>query len=609
MKRSHTSVIGTFQISDGAASRTVQLATYLDATSAERATNEANAWIKSLRHVLVDGRPLRDRLTYRGDSLWWFMEVYLAREKVVVSIFKTLAALEALLRRETPDTVTLVGGDHITRTLAPLLAGHRGIDYDGVHESEPHADVPRPDTTVSHLSETIVTRLRPAAQPDAASCDLAVFVHSAFWSADGGDQYLSRVINALRERLGESRVTLVGIGPRTSTRVRRALRASPLSAETLPFTQVQRYAALPAVLPSLRLWLRRRSLARALLASDGVRASTVIHGYDVWPLIRDEISDMVRLHLPWSARAMDEVGAALDRLRPRAVVTYAEAGDWGRAVVLECRRRHIPVVGVQHGFIYRHWLHYLHGADEMAPSRRNEDDAGFPRPDLTLLYDGYAARWLKEKGHFPPTAIRVTGSPELDALTMQASAVTDRDLQVLRAAIDLPAKKDVILIVSKFTEIQPVLANLVEAIRGLPQVHAVIKCHPVEPTEPYVAAAAGTPNLTVVAADAHLAPLLRLSRGLVTVNSTVAFNAMVLGVPALTLDLPNNLSPFVDAGVMVGLGQNDAITPALEELLYDEKRRQTLADKTAAFLAGHDVVADGRAVERTTDAIVALVER
>ena len=35
-------------------------------------------------------------------------------------------------------------------------------------------------------------------------------------------------------------------------------------------------------------------------------------------------------------------------------------------------------------------------------------------------------------------------------------------------------------------------------------------------------------------------------------NSTVAIDGLVLGVPALVIGLPNNLSPFVDAGVMLG---------------------------------------------------------
>ncbi len=62
----------------------------------------------------------------------------------------------------------------------------------------------------------------------------------------------------------------------------------------------------------------------------------------------------------------------------------------GRALVLEARRRGIAVVGLQHGFIYRHWLNYLHEPDEMLPSAGNPADKGFPKPDLTLLYEQFA---------------------------------------------------------------------------------------------------------------------------------------------------------------------------------------------------------------------------
>ena len=126
-----------------------------------------------------------------------------------------------------------------------------------------------------------------------------------------------------------------------------------------------------------------------------VREHAVLNGCDCWPAIREELAGIALLQWPWSTRAMDEAGAALDALEPEAVVTYAEAGGWGRAVVLEARRRGIPSIGLQHGFIYRHWLNYLHEPDEMEPDPERPDDRGFPHPTLTLLFDGYAADHLE----------------------------------------------------------------------------------------------------------------------------------------------------------------------------------------------------------------------
>src|SRR5690242_15270292 len=95
----------------GAATRRVELETYLSGALEETAGHRANAWIKSLRHVRVDHIPLRRRFTHREDSLWWFAELYLHKQQVMLSVFRTLAALDALLTSESPSAITVAEGD------------------------------------------------------------------------------------------------------------------------------------------------------------------------------------------------------------------------------------------------------------------------------------------------------------------------------------------------------------------------------------------------------------------------------------------------------------------------------------------------------------------
>ena len=125
---------------------------------------------------------------------------------------------------------------------------------------------------------------------------------------------------------------------------------------------------------------------------------------------------------------MDEAAAALDTLQPGVAITYAEAGGWGRALMLEARRRRIPTVGLQHGFIYRPWLNYLHEPDEMTPDPGNGADAGFPRPtdapcSSMNMRRGISSRLVDFRRH----ALTVTGSPRLDALASQATALHAED--------------------------------------------------------------------------------------------------------------------------------------------------------------------------------------
>jgi UDP-N-acetylglucosamine 2-epimerase len=168
-----------------------------------------------------------------------------------------------------------------------------------------------------------------------------------------------------------------------------------------------------------------------------------------------------------------------------------------------------------------------------------------------------------------------------------------------------------VLVTTKFGEARAVLGPLVEAAGTMPGVHIAIKTHPAETPDVYAAVAAGRDRVRVLDAAAPLAPLLRGSAALVTVNSTVALDAAVLGVPALVIGLPNNLSPFVDAGVMAGVAGADAdrIAQALGRILYDEEFRQRLEDARGAFLARYKIGADGHAAERSAEVIRRLADR
>ena len=93
---------------------------------------------------------------------------------------------------------------------------------------------------------------------------------------------------------------------------------------------------------------------------------------------------------------------------------------------------------------------------------------------------------------------------------------------------------------------------------------------------------------------------------LVTMNSTVAIDALALRLPALVVGLPNNLSPFVQAGAMVGADGADAIRRALESLLYDSWVRQRVLAAGAAFADRFALASDGLAAARSADAILGL---
>jgi len=117
------------EIETGAGWRAIDLLSLLDAADEERAHEEAYAWIKAIRHLHVDGEPFRSRFTYRGDSLWWFAEIYLHKERAIDAAMRLLRGVEILVEREGPRALRVPGGRHAA--VVTQAAAARGLPCDG----------------------------------------------------------------------------------------------------------------------------------------------------------------------------------------------------------------------------------------------------------------------------------------------------------------------------------------------------------------------------------------------------------------------------------------------------------------------------------------------
>jgi hypothetical protein len=599
------------RVHSGRGERLVALTAFLSAELAEKAEFDANRWIKALRHTQVGGQPLRDRFTHRGDSLWWFAELYFHKTRIINTIFRTIQALEALVAAERPQQLSLERGSPEVRFLGQQVAERLGVAWTG-------GGLPMSAVLASRLDMVLrahafvvgagVARRRTASRHVAPGVRVAGFVHAAFWRGDE-EQYIGPILRLLNPSDART-LALVGVGPDTTYRARswrhRVQSLAGRGLESVWFAPIEAFASASDLAPSREIWGHRAAILRELVTSADLRRAAVINGCDTWPLVKPVLAGVAYLQFPWSAYVMDQLGASLDALQPRVALTYAEAGGWGRALILEARRRGIPTVGLQHGFIYRHWLNYLHEPDELAPSTGNPADGGFPHPTLTLLYDTFAAEHLKIAGHLPDAALAVTGSARLDALVQQSRGLTEADIDGIRKAVGAGPRQHIVVVASKFLQIRRVFPALVESIASMPDVRLVVKCHPAETAEPYLALARGVSNVTAAPATTGLAALTRAARLLVTVNSTAAIEAMVMDLPSLVLALPNNLSPFVEQGALAGVADGDPIAPTLRALLTDETRRAELKQKRETFMARYGIGSDGLAAERAVARVLSL---
>ena len=590
------------EITDRRGTRAVPLSSYLDAAAEERAQIDARSWIKGLRAVRVDGVSMRARFTAGEDSLWWFTELYLHKEQAILAMVRAVAAVDALVAREQPASIVWRAGDLVTEYAVRARAVTHGLDSDYRSAALRLTSLERRIRARAHALRLADTNSGSRSQR-VGRARVAAFVHRAFVNPGegaAGERYIGRVLTAIEQRLPGGELQTLVVGPRRSFRKRRwwdpvvGRQEELVAIEALGGARSER---------DRRVWASRREFLAALEASPDLRQHAIVGGTDCWPIVHAQLVGVVWLQWPWSVRSMDRGGTALDEIQPRVAVTYAEAGGWGRALALEARRRGIPLVGIQHGFIYRHWLNYVHEPDEVTTSKERPEDAGFPRPARTLVFDRYAQRHLIERAHFPEGAVEVVGSAERDALVETVRGTTQENREAARRRLGIAAGRHVVLCATKFSEARDVLPLLAAAVRTLTRVHMIIKAHPAEGTDGYAAVAGG--NISVVPASEGLGLLLALADAVVTVNSTVAVDALVLGIPALSIGQPNNLLPFVEAGAMLGANEEREIGDALSQLVTDARLRAVLVERGLALVGGPT---SGNATEHAAQAILALAD-
>jgi len=215
-------------LASGSATRRVELDAYLTGAQQDAAATAACAWIKNVRNARVDGVPFRRRFTYRDDSLWWFAELYLHKQQVVLNIFKTVAALDALLDREQPSAIGLEQADPGIAPVVAQFAVARGVQFSGLNEGGPSlARLAAMDARASWLQAGALasrTRRHPIASRHRTASVLA-FVHRAFWRTEADDgtaeQYIGPVLKALEGKLPDGGLQYVSVGPSANFRARR----------------------------------------------------------------------------------------------------------------------------------------------------------------------------------------------------------------------------------------------------------------------------------------------------------------------------------------------------------------------------------------------------
>ena len=247
-------------------------------------------------------------------------------KEAIASIFRTMAALEALVERERPRTMRFVSGGRIVQGLAPQVRRHarrRAITARVDSAAARRLTLAAMAARAAGLdAAALASRLRSRrAAPAAAPATRASRVRAPRVLASGRRRRQRRGLHRPRARGARAPVRpgatsrYVGVGPAREFPRAPLVASVPGRARTgRGRSPSRRYAPLAHSAPPARSGAsatrRGARCGRAPICARTRSSAAATAGRSS----ASELAGIALLQLPWSARAMDEAAAALDAL-------------------------------------------------------------------------------------------------------------------------------------------------------------------------------------------------------------------------------------------------------------------------------------------------------
>lgn len=284
---------------------------------------------------------------------------------------------------------------------------------------------------------------------------------------------------------------------------------------------------------------RLRAFARTWKLAP--RARLTFAGFQIGPLIAVELRRCLASgELLQDLLLATAVSRAATRLGVRAVVFRSEFQPTEHAIVLGLRGRARAVGFLHHPF----WENYL--AMRFTPAEAKTWQRGSrpddrPLPDAFICNGSSLADHLRQEG-VPADRVALCGPQRLAGL--MAFRERGRSRSELRASLGFPVHSRIVFVALAIRErdTEALFAALVEASSALGDARLVVRTHPNRPAgDPALQAvlqAFGPERIQLMPASGNLYDWIAAADVMVGIGSTIAFEAMALGVMPIVFQNP-----------------------------------------------------------------------
>lgn len=314
---------------------------------------------------------------------------------------------------------------------------------------------------------------------------------------------------------------------------------------------------------------------------------------NVWNVFRDHFWFYHTVQFPRIVKYIETGKRIVEIEKPEVVVFLGDGPVPSRTFSTVAEKFQIPTILISHGIYF-------------------PIEAYIPKCKYVAVWGPKFKEYIVLKGLNKEQVI-VTGAPNYDALTKFESKGD------LRRELGLPESKLIVTFATQGFSDQirrELTYEVLGSIKELNEVLLVIKPHPLEKPKLYenfvkktFASDILSKKKVIVMHWVNTSKLIKASDLLLTVNSTVALEANVIGTPVLTLNFTEQKDVFFSReGGAVGVENPEALTDMIYKALYDEKFKEKMFINRNNFLQKCTFNEDGGATERAANLVMQVIE-
>ena len=531
---------------------------------------------------ILNGKSLVELLDYNGYSLWWFLKQGFYSH--CTAAIKEIYTLKLIIKQGEADLIVILNDDEYFVSIIKEAIKESNIRIkttkSGFWVKSRLISRNKKEAFLNYFPRVIrvIQGFYRSMQINAKKnkYNVLLFTKSDVWTNISanvhGDAYTYTI---LRDMLKSNEYNIIPL----DVAIYRSAAWTAIREKKKPFLPYEYFlfssffdAPIQSIINDYKL--KFRNLWNDIDKKSTISKVLVCNNVVLYPILRQQIKYYFFGEfdsLIGSIRNIETGKKLLRKYNINASICVDENGN-SRFLVFASKMENVLSIALQHGLIVQ--------ILNVAYSYSNQDVHGYKNnlncqfPDVTATYGKNSKSSIIQIGKYKPERIVVTGQPRTDIFIENKSRYSRERLS---RKLGIDQKKKLVVFASQplkeMSESKITLLAIIEAVRHLDNVSLVVKLHPGD-DEAYYKNIIKESNYNAAAIkNIDLYELLYCSDLVISIQSTVILEALIMNKPVIKVNLIENydvLGGLKHDGLIEVFNDND-LKKAIRRVLFDKK--------------------------------------